>query len=209
MAKLDEFTPKSGKYYNSHDAVVNVVEDYTGGYRMINTDHGYIHDGIGFKANFYIASLADSATVSFLFHTPEELYVHFKNLQISGLGSSVKVEIFRGTTANPLEINSEGVTATELLSQSNLNDNSDTESGVSITKTPTYTDSKEGEVWDVLIMPGDTTANRPSVAETTSNDNVEVVMKPDTPYVIKLINLTETAATQLYFSAYWYEEAMG
>jgi hypothetical protein len=209
MPKLDEYIPKSGKYYNEMDAVVNVIENFTGGYRCINTDHAYIHEGIGFKANFYIASLAGSGTVSFLFQTPEELYVHFKNLQISGLGSTVKVEIIRGTEDDPLVIDSAGVAATELLSQANLNDNSATDSEVVITKTPTYVTSQDGAVWDVLIMPGDTSANRPSVASITSNDNVEAVMKPDSPYVIKLTNLTATAATQIYFSAFWYEEAMG
>jgi len=209
MAKLDSYSPMSGKYYNEMDAVVNVIENFTGGYRCINTDHAYIHEGIGFKANFYIASLAGSGTVSFLFQTPEEIYVHFKNLQISGLGSTVRVDILRGTTAAPLVIDSVGVAATELLSQANLNDNSVTDSEVVITKTPTYVTSQDGAVWDVLIMPGETTATRPSVAETSSNDNIEAVMKPDSPYVIKLTNLTATAATQVYFSAFWYEEAMG
>ena len=191
------------KYYNAFQ------ERVTGAVANINTDHKYIHEGIAFKAHLEVGDLAAEATESYSLKTPPEKYLHFKNFKLTSVGASVKVEIFRGTTANPLTIDSAGGVASELVGANNVNDASSLATGTEIKKTPTYVGAESGEVWDYIIAPGSSTNQFQSVSETSVSDNFEYVMKPDIFYVIKFTNLSGgggDAASDVGLDMFWYEE---
>lgn len=193
------------KLYNAHEGI-------TGGISIINTDHRFIHKGIAFVAQLDIGTLAAEATESYSFKTPASKYLHFKNLKLSGVGASVKLEIMRGTTDNPLVVDSAGGVATELTGANNVNDNSTTVTGVVIKKTPTYTTNQDGEVWDLITIPGSSTNQFQSFADASFGDNFELVMKPDTYYVLKVTNLSPAlgdAASDVIVKMLWYEEEQG
>jgi len=175
--------------------------------RIINTDHSYIHEGIAFKAHLYVDVLAGAASESYSFYAPTGKYIHFKNMKLAGIGASVKIEMFRGTTANPLTINSAGTTAAELTGPNNASDVSAIVSGVVIKKTPTYTDSETGEVWDAAMIVGSSTNQTVSSGDVQMSENFELIMKPDTYYVLKVTNLTVSdAAADVNIDMFWYEE---
>lgn len=175
--------------------------------RVINTDHSYIHEGIAFIAHLYIDVLGTSASESYSFYAPAAKYVHFKNMKLAGIGSSVKVEMFRGTTANPLTIDSAGSTASELTGPNNASDTNSTLSGVVIKKTPTYTDSETGEIWDSALIVGSSTNQTISSGDFQMSENFELIMKPDTYYVITVTNLSgDNAAADVNLDMLWYEE---
>ena len=182
-------------------------EGLTGAVRVINTDHAYIHDGIGFKAYLDIGEL--STTEEYLIRPNEMKYLHFKNLTLQALGGTVKVSIKRGTTANPLVIDSDGSAATELTGPNNLNDVSDATSGVVITKTPTYVDNQNGEEWAVIKVLGDATNQFTSVATTNANDNEELVFKNNTPYILRVEPIGTETPENVFLTTFWYEEAEG
>lgn len=188
------------------------TESFTGGVKSINTDHAYIHDGIAFKASLDIGALTAQASESYSFKTPEAKYIHFKNLRLSGKGASVRAKIVRGTTGNPLTVDSAGESATELVGPSNLNDNSSKASGVVIKKSPTYTNGESGEIWDFITISGESTAQFQSTSESQGNVNEELVMQPDTYYVLTITNLSAQngdGATDVVLTGFWYEEARG
>ena len=187
----------------------NENESLTGYKGVINSDHAYIHEGIGFLSTLDIGTLGDGATESYLFQTPETKYIHLKKIELHGIGSSVKLEIMRGTTANPLTINSEGSTASELIGPSNANDNASNTSGIVVKKTPTYTNDEEGEIWDFIKVLGTASNQYETVSEQSYGENFELVLKPDTDYVIKFTNLSSDAASEVTLRMFWYEEGEG
>jgi len=186
-----------------------MVEEITKGIASINTDHKYIHAGIAFIANLNVGTLGDSATESFSFKTPENHYVHLKDLELRGTGSNVKLDFMFGTTANPLTINSAGETATELTGPHNANLVSTNTTGVEIKKTPTYTDSETGEVLDTIEVLG-TATNQSITADSASRSvNFEYVLKPNTYYVLKFTNESSATASSVKLFMFWYEEGQG
>jgi hypothetical protein len=186
----------------------SVVEAKT----IINSDHAYIHRGIGFMASLDIGGLAAAAGESYSFKTPAAKYIHLKNLELIGIGAGVSLAIIRGTTADPLVVASAGDVATELTGPHNANDNTTTASGVVIKKTPTYTDNKDGAVWDSIRVLGTSTNQFKSTATEGYSDNFELVLKSNTYYILTFTNLSAgggDAATQVYARMFWYEENEG
>lgn len=182
-------------------------EELTSAIRKISTDHAYIHDGLGYRTYFEIGSV--TTTEEFLILPNDTKYLHFKNLELMALGGTCKVTLLRGTTANPLVIDSAGVTASEVIGPNNVNDNSEHTSGVTITKTPTYVTAQAGEPWAILQVLGDSTNQFTSVAKTQSNPEEEFVLKPDTPYVLKVERIGSDTPNNVLLTAFWYEEAQG
>ena len=192
----------------------NYIERLTGGGRVIDTDHGYIHQGIGYKAYLEVGDMSDVTNVIYTLKTPPDLYIHFKNMQLIALGGSVKVSIRRGTTDNPIsftgteESPNDGSAPTELTGPSNLNDNSAKTTGTVIKKTPTFDDNEDGEDWAIIQVVGDATNQYTSVSSTQDNPNEELVMKPDTYYVIK-VEKESDAPDNVLLTMFWYEEGGG
>ena len=195
--------------------IVNVLrgllERVTKMFPVINSDHAFIHEGDAHKARLDVGTLAHGASEEYGFKTPKELYVHFKNLKLTSVGATVAVELKRGTTTNPLTVNSVSSATSELTGPHNVNDYSSKTSGCAIGKTPVYKDGTEnGELWDKIIAPGSGTNQFQSVSQTMMSDNFEYVMKPDTYYVIEFENLSgEDAASDVALELFWYEEVDG
>lgn len=180
----------------------------TGSMKSINTDHYYIHKGIAYHAYIEIAEVG-ATPLEFSFKTPKGSFPHFKNLSLTALGGTCKVTVKRGTTANPLDVDSAGSAAGQLTGPHNLNDNSIRDTGVAILGTPTYNDSKFGEDWIKLQVVGDETNQYTSVAETQGNDNEEIVMKDDTFYIIKVERVGLNNPEDVFIKLFWYEEPSG
>jgi hypothetical protein len=212
MTLIDEMSARSGRYVDDTSTVRNIIERVTGSPSVIQTDHKYIHVGIAYKAHLNVDALAAAASESYSLKTPAAKYLHLKNLRLQAMGASVKVEIMRGTTANPLVVAGAGDAASELTGPHNVNDTVASVTGVVIKKTPTYTDDKAGEVWDYVRVNGDTTNQFVSTSDAKQGENFEWVLKPDTYYVIKFTNLSAgggDAASGVELEMFWYEEDDG
>jgi hypothetical protein len=198
-------------YVQINDEIKEAHDRLTGGRKVTDSDHSFIHKGIAYKAFLAIGDLAQGASESFSFYCDDaDVYVHFKNLFLKSFGASVKVELIRGTTASPLTIDSAGGTASELIGPNNLNDNSTNTSNIIIKKTPTYTDSEEGEVWIQTSVSADSDNKFGSSGTFQGTPNEEIIMKPETYYVIKVTNVHATAdAAEVGISMFWYEEDEG
>lgn len=210
--EINNMSPQNGRFLNESSHSKNIIERFTGAVKSINSDHSYIHDGIGYKAHLDIGALSAAASESYSFKTPVDKFCHFKNLRLSGKGASVRAFIIRGTETNPLTVNSAGSTASELIGPVNLNDNFSNASGVVVKKTPTYTNNENGEVWDFITISGESTNQFQSTTESQGNVNEELVMQPDTYYVLTITNLSAgggDAANDVVLTGFWYEEDMG
>ena len=215
MGLIDNFIAASGRVRKENGDIINQADfidsehdRLTGGVKSINTDHYYIHRGIAYKAYINLASVGATA-VEYSFIAPAGTFPHFKNMQVTALGGTLRVTIRRGTTATPLSVNSPGAASDDIVGPNNLNDNTNRPTGVLIKKTPTYHDGKTGEVWFQIQVVGDSTNQFTSVAEISSNDNEEIVMKPETYYVIRLERIGNDSPANVALTLFWYEEPQG
>ena len=186
------------------------TERVTGAPKYINTDHALIHAGISYRLIFDIGVLVDGVSVEYSFKAPEDKYVHFKNLSLSSEGATVKAELMRGTTENPLVIDSAGTADNSIIGPNNKNDDSENTSDSIILKTPTYDNNQDGEVWDRILVSGSSTNQFQSVADIQTSEKEEYVFKPDTYYVIRVENIDGADnASDVILSSLFYEEADG
>ena len=189
-----------------------LADRVTGYIPEINSDHVAIHKGEGYRAHLELGVFGEVTSKEYSFKTPENKYAHFKNFKLSALGGTVKLTVRRGTEDNELRIDSAGTAVTELLGPHNLNDNSSNTTGVEIKEAPTYDDTGtgdgEGEDWDIIKVLGDGTNQFTSVAETQGGPNEEIVLKPDTYYILELEEVSGDA-TEVLLTMFWYEEGDG
>lgn len=184
--------------------IVALNDKFTGGRQVINSDHVAIHNQIAYKTKINIASLTSGSSLSYSFKTPSNKYVHFKNIYASVLGASIRVEILRSTSATPLSVTVDNGT---IIQSHNLNDNSTNTSSVVGRATPTYTG---GVTWDSLELFADTTNQTVSSTSLTQCHDEELVMKPNTYYIIKVSNIhSSDTAISIFLSVFWYEEDYG
>jgi len=184
-----------------------VMEQLTGGFPNINTDHKLIHDGYGMCASLYYASLAAEASEIYRFKGPNTLYAHIKSIKVNAQGAPLKVELIRGTTANPLTITTAGTEVSGSIQ--NLNDNSDV-----VAESKLYNGSVAytgGEVWCSLVVNGSTTRQSVSGGNFSQSENQEYVTKDgETDYILKITNLDGSdAATHIGIAMFFYEETQG
>ena len=185
--------------------LVETLDRITGLMVTLPGEHSRIHDGYAFKSNLEIGTLALGASVSYSFKTPEDVQIHLQNIVLAAANADVTVEVIRGTTANPLVIDSPGSADASILGPHNLNDVLNVSSLTLIKKTPTYTGGAEGETWDKLILPGAGTNQFQSVGVRSDSPYEEYLMKADTYYVIKISNTdTTNAANGVSVRMFWY-----
>lgn len=197
----------SGWHKVADNRARNVIERVTGAFSEINTDHQYIHEGIAFKTELYLTTLAHSTTATFSLVTPESKYLHLKDMSLNATAATVKLTLVRGTADSPLVLDSAGTAATEILGPNNVNDVSQKVTGVVIKKNPTYVTGQDGEDWDYMLASGTATNQVRTSMNTSNSPNFEYVLKPATPYVLKLQNMSgSVAATDVLLSMFWYEE---
>ena len=174
------------------------IERVTSAFAIINNDHALIHAERGFKAHIELATLP--GTVEYLIRTPVDEYPHFKNLRLMALGGTVRGTIIRGATITA-DGNAPGA---ELIGPNNLSDSPTApETGMVITKTPTYSG---GTVWELLKVLGDATNQYTSVAETKSSPDEELLMWANSAYILKLEKIGLDTPTNVTVTMFWYEE---
>ena len=177
----------------------NVVEMVTGGIVVTESDHTAIHKGYGYKGVLEITTLAGGATLSWSLVTPATKYVHFKNLKLVALGSSCKVEFLK-----EVDITVDTGTAVGLVNQ---NLNSSNVAGVTVKSSPTYTG---GVVVDGAYILIDSTNQSVGSATSSGFPYEEIVLEPDTQYVIKVTNLDPTeVVAKAIVQFFFYEEPTG
>ena len=168
-------------------------------------EHARIHEGYAFRVNLEVGTLAKDASVAYSFKTPSGVEIHLQNVVLSAANADVAVEVWRGTTANPLTINSPGADDVSISGPYNLNDVLNTPSQVVIKKTPTYTGGEDGELWDKLFLPGAGSNQYQSVGVRADSPYEEYMMKVDTYYVIKVTNTDgANAANGVNVRLFWY-----
>jgi len=173
--------------------------------RVINTDHAYIHEKLGYIMFIEQATVSNS---QYAIKTPALKYLHFKNLKMSAAGGTVRFAIRRSTVTNPIDINSAGSTSADVTGPHNMNEYG-LASGVVVTKTATYNNAKSGEDWFVGIVQGSATNQFTSIGETSMGENQEFVMKPNSYYIIDIKKVGSDTAANVTMSAFWYEETGG
>lgn len=178
-------------------AMKNGYERITGGYTIINSDHGAIHLGYGALVSD-IQTLGNGAVKEYCITTPVGLYPHFKNVSIKALGGSCKLELIK----NPTVTDNTGAS----LNVQNPNDNSAYVAEMTIKEDPTYTG---GTTWESIYALSDSTNQTTGNAETSTSDNQELIMKNgNEEYILKLTNLTTDTIT-VTWQGFWYEEPQG
>lgn len=173
---------------------------FTGAVRAIDTDHSYIHYGGGFTCS-KVLTLAGNATTDCILKTASiadsRKYVHIRPIRISSSASALEVTFAEAPTYTG---------GTEITGSFNRNRNSAHlpftklyDTNVSVTETGT-----------VLTVNYIGVGGNPSSAAGGSLSGTvdEIVLKPETAYLIRLKNQTSTQ-TIVDIDLFWYEEDEG
>jgi len=172
-------------------------EGITNGFTNINSDHAAIHKGWAYLTSDYF-TLSNGGVKEYCFTCPLDTFVHFKNINVSSLGGSIKLELIRRSTVTEN-------TGTD-LNVSNPNDNFDDASDSTVKESPTYTG---GSSWIEFYTLADSTNQFVGTSSLTMNPNEEIVFKDgNEQYIIKATNLTSEDVT-VEWKAFWYEEPQG
>jgi len=186
------------EYMDDIGLLADAIESVTGGLIIINSDHAQHHLGNGYKTYLEFTSLAANGTLNYCFTTGAGVYVHMKSIDLSVLGSSCKAEILIGASVT--------VDTGTAVALNNTNHNT-TKTAVSTFKaSPTYTG---GTSWHQVQVLADSTAQNNASAKSSVNENDELVLKPNTKYILKITNNGTDAITRGFVSIFMYEEAEG
>lgn len=203
---IEEMHPHSGRYLDEDDVKHNVIEQITGGFKEINTDHGAIHLGYGMVGVISMPSLTAGAVKAYRIVGPSTLFAHIKNIQISTQGAPLDVQWIKGAT-----LTTPGTLITNAIQNANHN-------STTAPQTKIYEGSvgyTGGTIWDRVIVQGDTSGVgvRTSVqaANFVGNSNQELVTKDGSEeYFLRIENLDGSAtALNTLIKFFFYEEPKG
>jgi hypothetical protein len=174
--------------------IASPIERATKGVKIIDSDHGYIHDGDFYEA-FFNETIATGASVLITITTPDDLYVHYRNEKINTSGDKIKVELFEDAT-----IASGGTAFTPI----NHNRVTTKISKVSVVRAPTLVTGADGSLIAQTFIGGGTGlgGNR-NGAETVQTN--EYILKQSCTYVVKITN-DSAASNVVQLNPTWYEE---
>ena len=178
--------------------LAKAIESVTGGLKIINSDHAQHHLGNGYKGYIEITNLASAGTLEYCFTTGSTVYVHAKDWAVTTVGSSLKLEIIKDPTVTENE-------GTE-VPLSNTNDNTTNTAGSTVKASPTYTG---GTTWHTVKALADSTNQVIGTGHFQTSENDEIVLKPDTEYIIKLTNTGSETITEAFITMFFYEEEGG
>jgi hypothetical protein len=184
---------------------ISTVEEITGGFNNINTDHANIHKGRLYFSNFEIASLASGAKSYFLLEAPLTKFMHIKGSTISGLGSSLKLRVFRNIGV----ISTKGTVLTDV--SKNVNDNSTKTADAIFYSGPTPNGGLTDK-WFEAIAYGSTLAGNNTIGSnnTLGNPNIEYVSTNGRKqYLLEVENIGGDPATLIEINFFHYEEPKG
>ena len=167
---------------------------FTGMQCVVQSDHAYIHDGLGFTAIIDTGSI--SAAYDIAFTTPSVAsgkYIHWRPIGITSSAEYVQVVTYEGDSF------SSGTTVTPINRNRNSTNTSTMQAFVkNATATPTGT--------QIDIFGVGSTGNPTSRSGGADGSLDEIVLKPNTNYVI---TLTPAGATSCTLKLFWYEEENG
>ena len=78
---LDSYGISSPKMLNSANETIILLEEVTNAFKLIDTDHGSIHEG-KFYENSVQTTLTAGGTYDIAFTTPADLYMHYRPAKI-------------------------------------------------------------------------------------------------------------------------------
>lgn len=167
----------------------NPVEQYSGAWRTIETEHAKIHDGGGFHFSHIFASVANSAYAEMFLANPAGNFPHLRHFNATIDQGAGTVHVYEGATASsPGTPN--GI--------SNLNRNSANTPSLVITLAPTIT--VQGTIIDTRMITG-------VKKEGGSGDEGyphEWILKQGTNYVIRVTN-NSGATSDINLTGFFYE----
>ena len=160
---------------------------------VISSDHRQVHDGMVFHANNRFTNLANGATRDILFSVPADSFPHVRAALYSIEAGPVDILAYEDTTTS-----ADG-TAVTLF---NRNRNSSKTPDVTITAGPTVTDV--GTLIHDRYVPSAGGQGQNHVGVITPSFGEEWILKPNTKYLLRLIN-NSGAAIDGTIEIIWYE----
>lgn len=183
--------------------ILSSYDDFTKSKKTIDTDHYYIHKGLGYCIHNYTALLAFGDKLIYRYVSPLTKYAHIKNIQVSSENATIKVTLKRG-----IVITGAGTLVTDSIN--NLNDNVENESGSKLYNgSVTYTGGTE---WCSIVVHGGST-NQSSTSNTfvQSGETEYIAKNNETDYIIEIENIDEAekTANNINLNMFLYEEERG
>ena len=177
-------------------------DKFTMGVRSIDTDHSYIHDGIGFVCT-KVFSLGNAAVQNCILTTPAitpggaNVYIHIRPASVTSSASAVIVNFYEGCTYTG---------GTPITGSFNRNRNSSNNTSmILIDGSPTV--SSDGTLLTTNYIGVGGTPSQVAGGG-LSGTFEELVLKPSTNYLLRFTNQTSTTTT-ISAGIFWYEEEMG
>jgi len=172
-------------------------EGLTGFIGQINSDHAYIHDGIGYEAIINTGSISAAYDIAFTTPAIEDGVIHWRPADIYTSSNFVTFELYEGDSY------SSGSSVTPVNKNRIIKDNSNFNSKITTmvkgaTATPTGTLIQHFGIGS--------TGNPASRSGGGAASAEEIVLAPSTDYVI---TLTPAGATLVLLTLFWYEESKG
>ena len=169
-------------------------ERVTKGIRAVDTDHGYIHEGILFEAttNF---SLNAAASRRIAIITPANFYLHYRLENVTSSGDKVAIAFHEGATLNAVP----GGTALTPMNHSRV---AGINSATVVLEAPTVT--ADGTRLTRAYIGGGTGVGGARTGSDLSSTH-EWVLIPSTTYLIIVTN-NSSAANEINMNICWYEE---
>jgi len=195
------FAPQRGYFLDNDNEPKNIIENVTGAVKTTESDHTLNHIGRGYKAFIeYSGSLASGASLSWCLTGPTTKFAHIKNLILTALGSSAKLEILKDSTVT-LDTGNE-------VSLINTNHNSTDVPESVLRAGPTY--DADGIVWEMAVVLIDSTAQNVGSASISGGLYEEIITKSaGEKYIVKLTNTGADALTKAFIKLFMYEEDEG
>lgn len=176
---------------------IEQIDKFTGFPVVVQSDHAYIHQGIGFSLSGTTGSIAAAGTHSISFTTPpNSVYVHLRPTGLSSTANTLQARIAEKS------VMSGGSAATP----TNRNRNSKNTSLVTIATGATLT--TEGTILQIAQVGSGTNAGN-ATGGGADGSAEEWVLKPNTTYSIRFENVGAVTATVGYYNLFWYEESVG
>lgn len=192
-----QYQARSAKVLTPAGSIVNPVEEVTGGYKSITTDHAAIHGGIAFTvAHKFTIAAAGSAYLEFI--VPAGAYVHFKPVAMQTDAPKVLVQVIEAPTVTP------GTTGKTPMNRRRIG--TPTVSVVTVHTDPTGVSG--GTVIDQDYIGGGTGAGGSSVSGGMGINENEWVLNPATTYLVKVTN-GGSGSADVNIKLFWYEELAG
>jgi len=172
------------------------TDEFTGFDVALTGDHAYIHRGLGFSAMGQV-SLAAAGVYSLTITTPAAAagYIHLRPAFFSSSASYAKMSIIEAPTFTA------GTAATPV----NRNRNSTRAAGAVYKYNAGYTSG--GTVLDITTV--GTGGNPTARSGGGVGADAEIVLKPETTYLIYIENPAGGATSNITWNLFWYEELEG